>query len=393
MSFSTHTLSKAFPSQRISIDDEVLLRPLNLVAAATTPAPAPASPSQTHDLSTQIGEGVKAVANAAVTNYAGRKLENALADNQMGSAAATFDRKTQGSSTDDILHDYPWTSSNIKRDDIPYIVLAEHRNTESTLMRQMQFYGKGVVNTAKGAFGAAPRKGLLEVYDEIFPDNPTNNKYILPYFSKSAFELGTTKWEQMDEISQSIKDVAGGAADMLDQSSITKKGMGDKIRTGMKVGEFAGAAAMTALKGMYPVVGIFDRPRVFSAHNDREITIEFPLYNTLTADAWKKNRDFIYRFMSQNLYIKRDFITGIPPCFYRVFVPQQYFCFASCVTNIKVENLGNQRMIGDFIVPDAYQVSITLSEMVMPSLNQFQALINGDARGRVKVIAKPKGSK
>ena len=192
----------------------------------------------------------------------------------------------------------------------------------------------------------------------------------------------------MDEISQSIKDLGGGIADTLDQFSITK-GMGDKVRGAMKVGEFAGAAAMTALKGMYPVVGIFDRPRVFSAHNDREITVEFPLYNTLNAWDWVKNRDFIYRFMSQNLYIKRDFITGVPPCFYRVYVPGQYFCFASCVTNIKVENLGNQRMIDDkYIIPDAWQISITLSEMVMPSLNQFQALITGDAQGRVNVVAK-----
>ena len=385
MSFSTNTPSKTFPSQRISIDDELLLRPLNVVAPAAAPVEAS---SQTFEVTNPANETEVSPAGDVPSEYAGYQMEKPLSEDQMGSSASTFDRKTQGSKTDDIVHGYPWTASNIKRDDIPYIVLAEHRNTESTLMRQMQFYGKGVVNTAGGAFGAAP-KGLLQVYDEIFPDNPTNNKYIFPYFSKSAFDLGTTKWEQMDEISQSIKDVAGGAADMLDQFSVTK-GMGDMVRTGMKVGEFAGAAAMTALKGMYPVVGIFDRPRVFSAHNDREITIEFPLYNTLTPWAWKKNRDFIYRFMSQNLYIKRDFITGIPPCFYRVYVPQQYFCFASCVTNIKVENLGNQRMISEFIVPDAYQVSITLSEMVMPSLNQFQALINGDAQGRVNVIAKKK---
>jgi len=320
------------------------------------------------------------------TEYNGEQMEQPLSDNQMGSAAMTFDRKNQSSQTTDIAHDYPWTASKTKREDIPYIILAEHRSTESSLMRQIQFYGKGAVNTAAGVDGGSP-KGILEVYDEIFPDNPTNNKYIFPYFSKSSFDLGTTKWEQMDEISQSIKSMGEGAAEMLDQFAITK-GMGDMVRKGMAFGEAAGAAAMTALKGMYPVVGIFDRPRVFSAHTDREITVEFPLYNTLNAWDWVKNRNFIYKFMSQNLYIKRDFITGVPPCFYRVHVPGQYFCFASCVTNIKVENLGNQRMMHDsFIIPDAWQVSITLSEMVMPSLNQFQALITGDAKGRVNVTA------
>jgi hypothetical protein len=327
----------------------------------------------------------KATPQPRPQKFGGQTMEQPVTDNQMGSAAMTFDRKNQAPATVDIAHDYPWTASKTKREDIPYIILAEHRNTEATLMRQMQFYGKGAVNTGAGVFGAAPTKGILEVYDEIFPDNPTNNKYIFPYFSKSSFDLGTTKWEQMDDIGQSIKDVAGGAADILDQFAITKD-IGKMVRTATSFAEAGGAVAMTALKGMYPVVGIFDRPRVFSAHSDRDITVEFPLYNTLNAWDWIKNRSFIYKFMSQNLYIKRDFITGIPPCFYRVHVPGQYFSFASCVTNIKVENLGNQRMMYDsFIIPDAWQVSVTLSEMVMPSLNQFQALINGDAKGRVNV--------
>ncbi len=93
--------------------------------------------------------------------------------------------------------------------------------------------------------------------------------------------------------------------------------------------------------------------------------------------------------MSQNLFNKRDYITGYPPCYYRVYVPGQYFSFASCVTNFSVENLGNMRLMNaggkEVNVPDAYQVKITLNEMVMPSLNQFQALMTNDAQQRVTV--------
>ena len=92
--------------------------------------------------------------------------------------------------------------------------------------------------------------------------------------------------------------------------------------------------------------------------------------------------------MSQNLFNKRDYITGYPPCYYRVFVPGQYFCFASCVTNIAVENLGNIRMMktgtSHVAVPDAYQVKLTLTEMVIPSLNQFQSLFTGEANKKVR---------
>ena len=131
-----------------------------------------------------------------------------------------------------------------------------------------------------------------------------------------------------------------------------------------------------------------DRPRIFTAHSERAVTIEFPLYNTADSADWIKNRDFYYRFASQNLFAKRDFITGLPPAFYRVYVPGQYFSFASCVTNINITNLGNIRTFDDsYIIPDAFQVSITLSEMLMPSLNQFQALVTGDAQNKVNVLA------
>jgi len=275
--------------------------------------------------------------------YLGMDMELPLDASDIGSSASTFDRKASGKSpkTEDIVQDFPWTSVKTKgRHDIPSIILAEHRNTESTIMRQIQFYGKGAVNTGADALTGAGAKGLLDVYEEIFPENPTNNKYIFPYFNKSAFELGTQKWEQLDDIASSIKELGEGASKMAKQWSMTENA-GKFIDHVMAGGEVAGAAAMTALKGMYPVVGIFDRPRIFTAHVDREITIEFPLFNTFQPWDWVKNRAFIYKFMSQNLYIKRDFITGLPPCFYRVHVPGQYFCFAACVTRFNVENLAN----------------------------------------------------
>ena len=140
-----------------------------------------------------------------------------------------------------------------------------------------------------------------------------------------------------------------------------------------------------ALKLSSPVVGAVDRPSQFKEHSERSITIEFPLYNTIKPQDWTKNRDFWYIFASQNLFLKRDFVTGLPPVFYRIFIPGQYYCHAACVTKFEVTNLGNIRAYEDYLVPDAYQVSITLQEMLMPSLNQFQAVITGQAAGRVTV--------
>ncbi len=327
--------------------------------------------------------------------------------------------------TENVVGSYPWTISKIKnRNDIPRIVLYEHRNTEPTIKRQMLFYGLGLAsqgsteaknllaklpmvggmfsglsemssNAANSALEYAGVKakttgGMLDVYREIFPDSTTYNRYIFPYFTKTYLELTSSRWEQMDDIGDSIDKMAGGAGQAIeeagkligmDKTASAIAGGIDLARGGLKAGA---EISKTYLRGQYPIVGIFDRPRIFSSHSERDVTIEFPLYNTIHPDHWAKNRKLIHKMMTQFLYIKQSYITGIPPVFYRVLVPGQYYSFASCVTNFKVENLGNIRLIEGINVPDAYQISLTLSELCMPSLNQFQAMESGEALNYVE---------
>ena len=313
----------------------------------------------------------------------------------------------------DVVRDYPWTmSKQLNRNDIPEILLTEHRADESSIKRQILFWGKGfggqVLDTIGGALNTlnnyinpfkwiqngakavgllSNKEGaskLLEVYQDIFPDNPTGNKYYFPYFSKTFLELTSPNWEQLDDIGGSIDKLLKGGGDLV--SGITGNPKYSQIGENLaSLRQSANDAYETFLKTQYPVVGIFDRPRIFTSHNEREITIDFPLYNTIDADAWKANRDLIYMMMTQFLYLKNSYITGYPPVFYRVLIPGEYFSYASCVTNFKVTNLGNIRKLYGFNVPDAYQISLSLREMCMPSLNQFQAMTTGEAAEKVNV--------
>lgn len=319
------------------------------------------------------------------------------------SAAVNFDKNNQ---LFNILKDYEWTLSQHKtRTDLPFIKLAEHRNTESSIMRSLIFYGKGAAGSTEDIAAAtnqtigdavkaanqyigANRKGTLNVYEDIFPDQPTGLKYVFPYFAKQYLELNTPNWTQTDSAASSLGEIGGGLSDVASKFESLKgfsKAL-DVINAGTG---FAGAVGELALKANYPTVGVLDRPRIFATHSERAINVEFPLYNTKSADDWTKNVNFLNVFMSQNLFNKRDYITGYPPCYYRVLIPGQYFCFASCVTNIAVENLGNIRMMTlgktKVAVPDAYQVKIQLTEMVIPSLNQFQSLFDGNADMKVQV--------
>ena len=122
-----------------------------------------------------------------------------------------------------------------------------------------------------------------------------------------------------------------------------------------------------------------DRPKLWSSHEFRTIEIKFPLFNTVGPSDWIKNRDLCWQLVNQNLFAKRDFITGIPPVYYEILIPGQHYSYAASVTNLTIYNRGNMRTLldksgGPTIVPDVYEVNITLQDLVMPSQNLFQSI-------------------
>jgi hypothetical protein len=337
------------------------------------------------------------------TNIAQNRLQgttNSLArfttdqgyENNQGSLASTLTPINPGKPID-VLREYPWTVTNTKtRNDIPFVELREYKCNESQIKRQWDFYSKLTPETIAGAFGAtSSKKAVLSVYTEIFShEYPTEFRYVFPYFNKIGFDLSTQNWQAIDPIGESLKKFAGGTQSFLSNFGDFGKAAGKVVNGIVKTGEFVQAASETALLARYPTAGTQDRPRVFAGHSERQITISFPLFNTLHENDYIKNRDLIYVLMSQNLYNKRDYITGVPPVFYDVHIPGQYYCYAAAMTNINVENLGNVRLVDySYIIPDAYQVTLTLTEMVTPSKNQFEAMTTGNPYSVVSASEKP----
>lgn len=282
----------------------------------------------------------------------------------------------------DVVKNYKWTLSNVQPQlsEIPYIHLKEYKMTESSIKRQGSFYAtvatQGGVDLKKGVTKQASKSAeTLAPYRELYPkDNATGFQYKFPFFNDTSFDLSSPNWESTDPIGESIKKMTSGFDKLFGSK------LGETVQKGIDAVTAIGEAGLAM---EYPSVGITDRPRVFMCHNDRTIRINVTLFNTHSPDDWYKNRDLAYLIMSQNLFNKRDHMTGIPPVFYEVYVPGQYFCYAACMTDIKVKNLGNQRMLDGYIIPDAYEFDLTLSEMTKPSKNQFEAVTSGAAQSSV----------
>lgn len=249
----------------------------------------------------------------------------------------------------DVVKDYPWTLSK-KKDEVPEVKLVEFEVDESTIVNQISYYLSGI----KGQASSEDDKDPLSPYKNLFSRKPTENNFRFPYFSDVNFEVSTPVWQTLDAVEQGANAI--GLGDVF-------KGIEGVYKTG--------------LAAVYPRVGIMDRPRVWQNHEFRTINIKFPLFNTLNPDDWEKNRELCWVLVNNNLFSKRDFITSNPPVYYEVTIPGQHYSFASCVTNLTINNRGNMRALKDrngtvSTVPDAYEVNMTLTDMVMPSRNLFQ---------------------
>ena len=147
-----------------------------------------------------------------------------------------------------------------------------------------------------------------------------------------------------------------------------------------------------------------DMPSIWESTAPREYTFQFPLYNNLNYSDSKKSKQIIqknwelcYLLTYQNLVNKKNFYNGIPPVFYEVLIPGIHYCKASYISNINITNMGNIRMLSlpvedgdndmDVIIPDAYVVSITLTDLFMPSKNLLSASINETVRSSIATKA------
>lgn len=300
-----------------------------------------------------------------------------------GGLANDFEPGTAGGFID-VHNNFPWTYSYQARKNAPYITLKEYAVNESSIKRQWLFYTTGLSN-----FGGTSDR--LAPYEELFPrDQETGFVYRLPFFTDINFELNTPQWKSLDTLEAAGNAVEGAAG------VIKGKGAASFVN---KATDIVGNILMAGLSLGYPKVGIMDRPKLWESHDFRSYTIKFPLFNTKKSttkygqDDWKINREFCYLFINQNLFNKRDFITGIPPVYYEVSVPGQHYSFASCVTNITVSNRGNIRILTDgdsneCNVPDVYEVSITLTDMVMPSKNLFQTINDTTVISKISTAAR-----
>jgi hypothetical protein len=342
----------------------------------------------------------------------------------------------------DIVAEYPWTLTpawSYPRKQTPYIYLKEYYLTETYLNQLFLTYGtKATVgNIARLLFTPGPIQANTDrIYEGLYDlVNPTGFQYKLPYFSSNNLHTNNTwtaksTYQTLINIQKKIIEAAaGGGAAILGEiaQQIPIPGLdwvGGVIK---RYGQKATVAAFEIEKiqdrlkvGLTSsIVGddedpVLDKPHIWSTTTPRVHKIAFPLFNTPipgsglegnSEDIIARNWEFCHLLSYQNLYNKRNLYTGLPPVYYEINIPGVHYCKAGYVSELKILNLGNIRVLNlpiedsgtgtmntssrvsnvsrDCNVPDAYMVEMTIVDFFVPSKNFLDTVTNVNNRTNV----------
>lgn len=229
-----------------------------------------------------------------------------------------------------------------------------------------------------GGFSTAPSgESVLLPYQNMYTTKPTGFRYLMPYF--------TPNHHQISNMFTTDKGETGSGMDL---------GM-------MELGEFGseiGANIAKAGSGNIVQPGSYIEKSKYYSFSNREKSYQFsfPLSNSrimdgLTAqETVSRNWQLVFLLIYQNSpnRMTRDLI--LPPCIYEAHIPGVWYSQYAYISQLDVEFLGTRRMetinfknldnstsIIRSIIPDAYKITIGLTELVGESQNMLYQMSKG----------------
>lgn len=153
--------------------------------------------------------------------------------------------------------------------------------------------------------------------------------------------------------------------------------------------------AQSAAKMVLPAVGIL-YPKSYVGPQPMQYSFTFHLINT-NADTGSgydiittvnKNKMFLEKFIEDNLHDLNGSFSITPPLIYEVKIPGIRWSPAATITGLTVNNKGtlNKNVDGiipgetsEYIYPDAWEVTVTITELINESKSMWRDAIRGSS--------------
>ena len=283
----------------------------------------------------------------------------------------------------DVVKDFYWAvfdgSKEIPRNRVPSIRLTEYQPTGSQTIA-------GIEKLIANAF--EPGTEFLNYYKSLYNAKPTGNTYILPYFT-SSLRTKSNNWQD-----NNLKDKAKQLSDFFTSSKgqgadVNKKQTNkiEQIGTASKVvGVAAGIVTGSQLGVEYP-------KQWDGSHNVAEYSFSIILHNTMSLQSTQQNWALVTLLTYNNSYNRRNLALQDAPVLYKVEIPGVRYSPASFMKKIDIRMLGQMRKYspqellgssgGQIIMPEAYQIDITMQDLFAESRQLLSWITEEDKRVEV----------
>lgn len=272
-----------------------------------------------------------------------------------------------------VIKEYDWTSvprgSNL-RNEAPKVMVRSYKVNSNLVINRLTSYLE--VSETKD-----PEKFYNDLYAKA--TTPEDNFYF-PFFGDSVRNFNNSFGDTFQNGFGGGGGI-GGTADDIAQKYI---GGGAQIRSALGDGTIskatdaftkgdiggAGSALMQGLKSGGSPGSYIETPKMYdySSANEGSMDISFVLANTLNSD-FSKNYELVKKLIEINRPRRNDSISMDPPRIYKAkLYGYRYMPWAYC-SNFNINLLGTKRMVDGIIIPEAYQINMSLQPLTVEPSN------------------------
>jgi len=272
------------------------------------------------------------------------------------SAYTSRSKSSGGYTIYDVVHDYSWTSTpqSYRSDkglysDVPRIHLYEFEQDLNTFYASLLMWFRSAEEAIKSiGDGVSPYIGLYHA-------KTTNTQFILPYFNQFVTSQ-TQQWKKSEGIFE--------------------------IEALAKLKNLISNVAM----GMNAAPGVaINQPHTWEGCTPVSYPVTFELFNTVgsmsdTVNNMQYNLALINRLRMSTLHDQRNIILASPPALFEIVIPGIRMSPAAVIGNITVDNVGQMNYINGKNIPDAYRVTLNITELIAESRQILNASVGGGSK-------------
>jgi len=263
-----------------------------------------------------------------------------------------------GSGNFDVLRNFPWTINPASsREDVVPLIFREWNPKASSVFNKL-FSTVSQISSGISQGGTQ----ISNPIEATYIAEPTNISYIFPSIGLGDFTEQVQNTYNHGDSNSPFANIAGSLKNVLQLRGgyNTKGGILGAI----------GTATISEIPNILKSAGTIFYQNVnssdtqfFTSTGLQSYNFSLDLLNTGTEEEVKANRELCKVLIHQSTFEKTNFVISRSPCIYSVELENRKW-LPACYLTPSVQNLGNFLNIGGEPTPEAYRITLGITELI-----------------------------